>query len=93
LTSATHFAESIIGAMASVYDLQWSSLLAANAEAVAIVSFNEWHEGTQIEPAQPLTYGSFSYQNYEGAYGSAGGAAKGAYVTRTGFWAGKFHGN
>ncbi|CAB4057070.1 MANEA [Lepeophtheirus salmonis] len=28
-------------------------------------NFNEWHEGTQIEPAVPKTLGNYSYDNYE----------------------------
>jgi Glycosyl hydrolase family 99 len=30
-----------------------------------IFQFNEWHEGTQIEPAVPKTSGSFVYTSYE----------------------------
>ena len=38
----------------ATYDDQWTSALGTGVEPamVAITSFNEWHEGTQIEPAE-----------------------------------------
>ena len=33
------------------YDNEWKAAIAAHARWVGITSFNEWHEGTQIEPA------------------------------------------
>jgi len=35
------------------YDWMWHAAIAAHADQVTITSFNEWHEGTQIEPAAP----------------------------------------
>ena len=35
------------------YDAMWDAALAAGADYVSITSFNEWGEGTQIEPAVP----------------------------------------
>ena len=32
----------------------WSSAMGAAAKIVSVTSFNEWHEGTQIEPAVPM---------------------------------------
>lgn len=39
----------------ATYQQQWSAALGTGIEPhmVSITSFNEWHEGTQIEPAEP----------------------------------------
>eukprot|EP00960_Hanusia_phi_P034229 750930-Hanusia_phi.AAC.3 len=37
------------------YDKMWQSAVAAQTEFVSITSYNEWGEGTQIEPAVPKT--------------------------------------
>ena len=50
------------------YDNEWKSAIAANARWIGITSFNEWHEGTQIEPAsQGKRDGvqGFSYEEYK----------------------------
>ena len=49
------------------YGLAWRTALAANAEIVSVTSFNEWHEGTQVEPAVPhqTRNQTFSYLSYE----------------------------
>lgn len=47
------------------YEVGWRSAISAGAEIVTITSFNEWHEGTQIEPAIPKSTQSFSYMDYE----------------------------
>jgi glycoprotein endo-alpha-1,2-mannosidase len=65
------------------YDEMWSAAIGAGADAVTITSYNEWHEGSQIEPARV----NRSYLSYEGAWGRAGKAAQRAYLDRTAFWA------
>ena len=35
------------------YDSMWHAAIAAGADEITITSFNEWQEGTQIEPAAP----------------------------------------
>nr|CAD7456120.1 unnamed protein product [Timema tahoe] len=47
------------------YEVAWRSALAAHARVVSITSFNEWHEGTQIEPAIPRVISTFTYLDYE----------------------------
>lgn len=39
--------------------------MSSASSIVSITSFNEWHEGTQIEPAIPKETSSFKYRNYE----------------------------
>jgi hypothetical protein len=81
------------------YDAYWRAAIAARAERVTITSYNEWHEGTQIEPARPP--GDFrvlqssplvriKYESYEGAYGLAGAPASRAYLARTAYWAQRY---
>jgi glycoprotein endo-alpha-1,2-mannosidase len=70
------------------YDSMWRTAIAAGADEITITSFNEWQEGTQIEPAAPpARYGEYSYESYNGAYGLTGVAAENAYLDRTAYWA------
>lgn len=46
------------------YDRMWSAAVAVNPPLVGITSFNEWHEGTQIEPAVPKRIEGFTYLDY-----------------------------
>jgi glycosyl hydrolase family 99 len=70
----------------------WQKALLSGAEWISITSFNECHEGTQIEPATiPATQESgFRYFSYEGAYGLRGDRAPFAYLDRTHYWVQKF---
>jgi glycoprotein endo-alpha-1,2-mannosidase len=71
------------------YDSMWRSAIAAKADGVTITSYNEWHEGTQIEPARATAPGNaarLSYSSYDGAYRLHGKAAQRAYLDRTAFW-------
>src|SRR3954447_20761269 len=72
------------------YDAMWHAALAAGPDGITITSFNEWQEGTQIEPAMPLRLGEYRYGSYDGAWGLHGAAAENAYLTRTAFWANLF---
>jgi glycoprotein endo-alpha-1,2-mannosidase len=73
------------------YDSMWRAAIAAGADRVTITSFNEWHEGTQIEPAAPTgRHGAVQYLGYDGAYGLAGPAAEFAYLDRTRYWSSVF---
>ena len=65
------------------YDRMWRGAVRAGADVVTITSYNEWHEGTQIEPARNV---GGPYGSYEGAYGLTGAAAERAYVDRTAMW-------
>jgi glycoprotein endo-alpha-1,2-mannosidase len=64
------------------YDAMWTAALRAHADLVTITSYNEWHEGTQLEPARRRS----GYASYEGAWGKHGAAAQRAYLVRTRYW-------
>jgi hypothetical protein len=74
------------------YDTLWSGAMAAGADVISVTSWNEWHEGTQIEPAKPYCFPSDGYcsPGYEGAYGRFGTASQTAYMDRTADWARDF---
>jgi glycoprotein endo-alpha-1,2-mannosidase len=70
------------------YDSMWRAALRAGADRITITSFNEWQEGTQIEPASSApARGSYRYGSYDGAWGMRGVAAESAYLARTAWWA------
>ena len=68
------------------YDSMWTAARRAGADLVTITSYNEWNEGTQIEPACPRA----GYENYDGAWGAIGNGAERSYLNRTRFWASRF---
>ena len=68
------------------YDHMWATAIRAAPDVVTITSYNEWHEGTQIEPAR-ATIGR--YETYEGAWGLTGRRAERAYLDRTAHWIGR----
>jgi hypothetical protein len=69
----------------------WRAAIASGADQVTITSFNEWHEGTQIEPAAPAhRHGAYRYLSYGGAWGLHGVGAEDAYLTRTLYWSDVF---
>jgi hypothetical protein len=73
------------------YDSMWRMAIASGADRVTITSYNEWHEGTQIEPAAPPgRHGAYRYLGYDGAWGKTGVAAETAYLDRTRYWASVF---
>jgi len=75
------------------YDSMWRAAIHADPDGVTITSYNEWHEGTQIEPARDQPPGSaakLTVDSYEGAYGLHGRSARRAYLDRTRYWVGAF---
>jgi glycoprotein endo-alpha-1,2-mannosidase len=73
------------------YDAMWRSAIQSRADRVTITSFNEWHEGTQIEPAAlPGRHGRYRYLSYDGAWGAHGIQAEYAYLNRTLYWSSVF---
>lgn len=67
----------------ATYDRMWRAAVRAAADVVTITSYNEWHEGTQIEPARSV---GAPYSSYDGAFGLAGREAETAYLERTADW-------
>ncbi|MET9358252.1 ThuA domain-containing protein [Streptomyces sp. NPDC006617] len=78
----------------AAYDRQWSNALAPATGGtptwVSVTSFNEWHEGSSIEPADGTPPAGHGYQTYDGAYGLTGPAAETSYLDRTAYWAERF---
>ncbi|MFN1216901.1 glycoside hydrolase family 99 protein [Chryseobacterium kwangjuense] len=46
------------------YERMFEAAAKSKPDFVGITSFNEWHEGTQIEPAIPKKAGGFKYEDY-----------------------------
>jgi glycoprotein endo-alpha-1,2-mannosidase len=82
----------------ATYDDMWRAAIAAGADEITITSFNEWQEGTQIEPALSpgangiVRYGTTYYTSYDGAFGLTGIAAEDAYLARTAYWSAIYRG-
>jgi glycoprotein endo-alpha-1,2-mannosidase len=71
----------------ATYDRMWRAAVRAKADLVTITSYNEWQEGTQIEPARIRV----DRQGYEGAWGKHGMPAQRAYLDATARWAARYH--
>ncbi len=46
------------------YERMFRNAIKTNSDFIGITSFNEWHEGTQIEPAIPKKLSSYTYEDY-----------------------------
>jgi glycoprotein endo-alpha-1,2-mannosidase len=64
----------------TTYDTEWSNALNPVTGGlptwVSVTSFNEWHEGSVIEPARSSPPPGFGYETYNGAYGRTGTSAR-----------------
>jgi hypothetical protein len=76
----------------ATYDSMWRAAIQSAADGVTITSYNEWHEGTQIEPARARRGGAAAtvFESYNGAWGLHGRAAERAYLDRTAYWTAAF---
>jgi hypothetical protein len=70
----------------ATYDSMWRAAILSGADAATITSYNEWNEGTQIEPACRHA----GYDSYTGAWGLRGRLAELAYLNRTRYWISRF---
>lgn len=68
------------------YDNMFQAVIDSKARFVGITSFNEWHEGTQIEPAVPFNHRDFHYLDY-------GPFTPDYYLKRTSYWIDKLKKN
>jgi glycoprotein endo-alpha-1,2-mannosidase len=46
------------------YEQMFMNAVNTNPDYIGITSFNEWHEGTQIEPAVPKSLPNYTYEDY-----------------------------
>ncbi len=46
------------------YDRMFQAAVDCAPELISVTSYNEWHEGTQIEPAAPKKFEGFTYEDY-----------------------------
>lgn len=65
------------------YDEMFAAARVSGARWLSITSFNEWHEGTQLEPAVPMSAGGRSYLDYAPL-------APDHYLRRTRHWLSRF---
>jgi glycoprotein endo-alpha-1,2-mannosidase len=65
------------------YDRMFEAAIGIHPEVIAITSFNEWHEGTQIEPAIPKKVDNYQYEDYLPLPSEW-------YLDRTAYWLEKF---
>jgi hypothetical protein len=75
------------------YERQWSEATDGGADLISITSYNEWHEGTQIEPATPYCFPDVCSPGYEGDYGRSGAGATIAYLDATRAYAARYRAN
>ena len=65
------------------YDRMLSAAIACGPRWIGITSFNEWHEGTQIEPAIAKSIPGFAYEDYSPRDSNY-------YLKRTRHWVDRF---
>jgi glycoprotein endo-alpha-1,2-mannosidase len=66
------------------YDRMFEAAIRCKPDLISITSYNEWHEGTQIEPAIPKKLSDYIYKDYsprEPDY----------YLKRTAYWVERFN--
>jgi hypothetical protein len=80
----------------ATYDEQWTKALdrtqTGSPDYITVTSFNEWHEGSMIEPARNNPPAGYGYLTFLGAYGRTDASAELAYIDRTAFWVSRFTG-
>lgn len=72
------------GKMGNYYAFEWAAAIQAGVSMVSITSFNEWHEGTQIEPAKPFS--TSRLRNQHESYRDYGTGGPMMYLDLTRTW-------
>lgn len=73
----------------AAYDSMFNYAHASLPTFISITSFNEWHEGSMIEPAQAkqVDGGGYTYLDFNGSFGGLQGSdAQFSYIDRTKYW-------
>lgn len=65
------------------FDKAFRQAISVDPKIIGITSFNEWHEGTQIEPAVPRSIPGYDYEDYLPLDSEA-------YLRRTRLWTTRF---
>ena len=65
------------------YDAMFSAAIESKAKIIGITSFNEWHEGTQIEPSIAFQFFDYKYSDFEEE-------GEQYYLSRTNYWTTRF---
>lgn len=80
----------------ATYDEQWTKALdpaqTGSPDYITVTSFNEWHEGSQIEPTRNNPPTGYGYLTFLGAYGRNDASAELSYIDRTAYWVSRFTG-
>ena len=75
----------------TMYDNNWNWVFNSGIPNwVSITSFNEWHEGSMLEPAKFDPPNGHGYMTYQGAYHKTGKASEMAYIERTKYWVNEY---
>jgi len=72
------------------YDEHWQAAVNAKPDFVSVTSYNEWHEGTQIEASVPKTITQTIFQEGSYSYADYGNLSPDYYLKKTHEWAAKF---
>lgn len=90
-TRAHGLGATVLRNQGAFYDSSWWAIADKKPEWTSVVSFNEWHETTQIEPVTPFSIPGFTYLDYNNHYGYAPGVdANTAYLNRNAYWVNRY---
>ena len=68
------------------YDEYWQTIVRCDPTFVTIVSFNEWGESTNIEPASSHPPAGYHYATFSGTLEKTGTDSETVFIDRTKYW-------